>query len=263
MHEIYIRLQSHTQESSNISLGQCHLKNWLKNQSSLETILIIFHKANARNGPHLQTTFLPPSPSIKSLQFRSANKPQISSEGCNSIRKSLWSGCRPCAAKHLTTMPYCLRSHETGSIVENRKWSLCTVKQIKHTGDNFSSNVKDKRPVQLDPKQIPKIRNEHCFQVMLNLALKFPALSIVGLVGCFWNKKWDFNTTVLCFRLQRTTCKFWTENTRSKHQITTSHDFKLFLVLKCLGPRKKPTTQQAIINLTNTFKTRWKGDREI
>lgn len=30
MHEIYIRLQSHTQESSNISLGQRCLKNWLK-----------------------------------------------------------------------------------------------------------------------------------------------------------------------------------------------------------------------------------------
>lgn len=151
-------------------------KELIKNQSSLESILIIFHKANLSVCPHLSATFLPHSPSIKSLQFRRANKTRATSARHDSISRRPWRGCSPCAAERGTTMPRCVLP-PAGSGVRNPKGFLCAPKQIKRAGDSFSSDSKDKWPTQLHSKikcQKLEVKCQH-FQLLLKLVLKVPS----------------------------------------------------------------------------------------
>lgn len=148
MHEIYIRLQSHNEESSNISLGQCCLKNWLKTSQAWKAFSLYSTEQTWASACISQPHSFRPVPASSPYNLEEQTKPaphpwdMILSAGGPGVAAALCCGARDYNASLCVLPP-------AGSGVRNPKGSLCAPKQIKHAGDSFSSDSKDKWPTQL------------------------------------------------------------------------------------------------------------------
>lgn len=159
-HEIYIRLQSHHQESSNISLGQCCLKNWLKTSQARKASSLYSTKQTWATACISKPLLLHPVPASSLSNLEEQTNPHlIRGIRFHQQETLVWLQPLCCKARDYNAS-LCALPH-TGSIVQDPKRSLCTSKQTKRTGENFLSRSKDKRPTRLHPKRMQKMGNKY------------------------------------------------------------------------------------------------------